>query len=184
MRETIGLIAGGFKPLTRGHFSLIRRAAEESDRVLLFVSTGDRARPGEVPVTWSQMESVWKKFLLRALPENVTVKFLSHPIKGVIDTLSAANTDPNNLNTFIIYSDSEDMASNYPPRAQQKYFPRLLQNDQVIFKPFERTTGINISGTKMRNFLGTGNIKGFTSGLPEPVQPFGAEIFKMLGGVS
>jgi hypothetical protein len=35
----------------------------------------------------------------------------------------------------------------------------------------------------MRNFLGTGNIKGFTSGLPEPVQPFGAEIFKMLGGV-
>ncbi len=184
MRQTIGLIAGSFKPLTRGHFFLIQRASEECDRVIVFVSTGDRQRSGEVPITWTQMELVWQKFLLKAMPSNVSIKFVSHPIRGVIDILREANQNENNFNTYIIYSDPEDMANNYNSRTQVKYFPRLLKNEQVIFKPFERKAGINISGTQMRNYLGTGNVKAFIRGLPKSVQGFGNEIFQILGGIT
>lgn len=184
MREVIGLISGGFKPLTKGHYFLIQQAAKECDKVFLFVSTKDRARTGEIPLTWEQMAPVWKQFLEKAMPKNVKVVYHPAPIRGTMDTLIEANADPANENTYIVYSDAEDLAKNFPERAKQKYMNRLLANDQVIFKPFERAAGVNISGTKMRQFLQTGDIKSFISGLPEPVQLYGPKIFQMLGGLS
>lgn len=188
MRQTIGLIGGGFKPFTKGHYHLVEKAAGECDEVILFVSTGDRKRKGEVPITWNQMNPVWEKFLKKAMPANVKVVFHFQPIKGIIDTLIEANDDvvaePRNNNTYIIYSDPEDMAGNFSQKTQLKYFPRLFKNHQVIFKPIERASGVNISGTQMRNFLATGNVKAFIEGLPKPVQVYGPDIFKMLGGTT
>lgn len=189
MRQTIGLIGGGFKPFTKGHYHLVEKAAQECDKVILFVSTGDRKRKGEIAITWNQMDPVWEKFLKKIMPSNVEVIFHFQPIKGILDILIEAN---NNLaasgsesnNTYIIYSDPEDLAGNFSDKVQQKYFPGLLKNHQVIFKPVERTSGVNISGTQMRNYLATGNVRAFIKGLPKPVQVYGPDIFKMLGGIT
>ncbi|MFA6049798.1 MAG: hypothetical protein WC761_01255 [Candidatus Paceibacterota bacterium] len=184
MRQVIGLIAGGFKPLTKGHYFLIQSAANECDKVYLFVSIKDRSRPGEVEITWEQMSKVWKAFLEKAMPKNVSVNYHSAPIRGIMDILIAANADETNENTYIVYSDEEDIVKNFPDRAKQKYMNRLIANDQVIFEPFKRSSGVNISGTKMRQYLQTGNLEAFVQGLPDAVQLYGPKIYRMLGGVS
>jgi len=185
MRQVIGLIGGGFKPFTAGHYSLVEKAARECDSVLLFVSIRDRARPGEVEITWEQMKQVWLTFLYKALPKNVKVLYVPSPVRGILDVLIEANTDKTNENTYMIYTDPEDGVSNYPETVQKKYMPRLVANHQIVIKPIARaaaTGGVNISGTKMRQHLGTGNVKAFTKGLPLPVQLYGPKIFQLLGG--
>ena len=44
-KETVGIFAGGFKPPTIGHFSVIQKALEdypEMDRVIVYVGSGKR----------------------------------------------------------------------------------------------------------------------------------------------
>lgn len=184
MRKTIGLIAGGFKPLTIGHWVLIERASAECDTVFLFISKKDRVRPGEHPIYWTQMRQVWSSFLIKALPSNVKPTFSEAPIKNIMDVLNAANKNQDNLNTYIIYSDEVDREANYPERAQEKYMSRLLANDQVIFQDIKRISrpGGTVSGTLMRKYLETGDLWSFISGLPKPVRIYGPEIFRLLGG--
>jgi len=182
MRQTIGLIAGGFKPLTRGHWALIEKASNECDLVHLVISSKDRERPGELPIRWEQMGKVWNEFIVPRLPKNVKATFSSAPIRNIMDILISANADENNLNTYFIYSDPADIAANYPDRAREKYMKRLLGNDQIVFKEIERTGGNNISGTIMRKHIADGDLKSFIAGLPGPVQMFGPEIFRILGG--
>lgn len=184
MRQTIGLIAGGFKPLTRGHWAIIELASIECDVVKLVVSTKDRARPGELPVLWTQMKQVWDEFILGALPSNVEVIFSPAPIRNIIDILSEANQDENNHDSFFIYSDPEDMAANYPQRAKDAYMSRLIDNDQVDFRLQQRgkRPGEGISGTMVRKFLASGDMKQFIAALPRPIRLYGPEIYRILGG--
>lgn len=186
MRQTIGLIAGGFKPLTKGHWVLIDKASRECDKVHLIISSKDRARPGELPIQWEQMEKVWTEFIIPRLPGNVEATFSSAPIRNVMDILMAANAEEENYNTYFIYSDPVDIAANYPERAQKKYMNRLMANDQVVFRASERVAAgkgdAMISGTLMRKFLSSGDKKAFIAGLPGPVQMFGPEIYRVLGG--
>ncbi len=57
----IGLVPVSAKPYHIGHHALVTRAAEENDQVLLFVSTSDRKRKGEVPILGADMERSGKK---------------------------------------------------------------------------------------------------------------------------
>lgn len=184
MRKTIGLIAGGFKPMTLGHWALVEAASSNCDLVYLFVSQKDRVRPGELPIEWSQMKQVWDNFLLKVMPSNVIVSFSDAPIKNIMDILREADSDPNNNNTYVIYSDPTDRNANYPERAQQKYMSRLLANDQIIFHDVDRpvSSGKPISGTLMRKYLESGDLWSFIGGLPKPVRLYGPEIFRILGG--
>lgn len=184
-RQVIGLIGGGFKPFTAGHYLLVTKASEECDKVILFVSTKDRARPGELEITWGMMQKVWDRFLLKAMPANLKVVYSPAPVKGVLDTLIKANGNARDINTYVIYSDPEDAEKNYSEARQQQYMPRLLENDQIIVAPIPRDPslgGMNISGTKMRGYLQRGLVKSFVKGLPGPVQLYGPKIFQMLGG--
>ena len=184
-RQVIGLIGGGFKPLTAGHYSLIEKAAEACDYVLLFVSTKDRARPGEVPISWDQMKKVWFTFLYKAMPKNVRVLYVPFPVRGILETLISANGDEENENTYMIYTDPEDGEKNYSENVLERYAPRLVANHQIIIEPISRSVaqgGVNISGTKMRQYLGNGNVQAFVKGLPKPVQLYGPKIFQLLGG--
>ena len=95
----IGLIAGGFKPFTAGHYFLVESAAKENDLVHLFVSTKDRTRPGELPITWKQMKQVWK-ILVRGLPKNVEVHFSDNPTTDQFQILTSAEADPSDANVY------------------------------------------------------------------------------------
>lgn len=181
-RKTIGLIAGGFKPYTAGHYNLAQKASSECDRVIIFVSTGDRIRKGELPLTWAQMQPIWNDYLEPAIKKlgNVNVKYVVNPIRSIMDLLIDANEDENNLNTYQIYSDPEDMGSNYSEKVQDKYWPRLKENDQVMLRPVDREETGGISGTVMRKALAQGKKKAFIAGLPEPVRIYGPAIFDAL----
>ena len=182
VRKTIGLIAGGFKPFTAGHYNLVQKASSECDEVKLFVSIGDRKREGELPLTWAQMQPVWNEYLEPAIVKlgNVDVIYVRTPIRSIMELLIDANADANNYNSYYIYSDPEDAASNYSEEKQMKYWPRLVENDQIEIKMIDRGETGGISGTVMRKALAKGNVKAFIAGLPEPVKLYGPAIFDML----
>lgn len=181
-RKTIGLIAGGFKPFTAGHYNLVQKASSECDEVKLFVSVGDRKREGELALTWAQMQPIWNEYLEPAITNlgNVDVVYAKQPIRTIYELLIDANADEGNMNTYVIYSDPEDMQKSYNDAMQMKYWPRLVENEQVMLNIVDRSETGGISGTVMRKALAKGNRKAFVAGLPEPVRLYGPDIFKRL----
>lgn len=181
MRKHIGIVGGGFKPFTKGHYFLVQQAANDADKVLLLVSTSNRERKGELPLYWDgQMEVVWDKYLSKAMPNNVEVMYVKNPTAATYEILGDADKDPNDHNTYILYGDADDIPKYYPPDKLGKYFPRLVQNDQVETKAFSRAENIDISGTQMRDMIVKGDIEGFAAGLPGPIQKYGQEIFDLM----
>ena len=181
-RRTIGLIAGGFKPFTAGHYNLVQKASSECDEVKLFVSIGDRKRARELSLTWAQMQPVWNEYLEPAIAKlgNVDVVYVRTPIRSIMELLIDANEDANNYNSYYVYSDPEDAAINYSEEKQMRYWPRLVENDQFEIKIVDRAETGGISGTVMRKALAQGKKKAFIAGLPEPVRLYGPAIFDML----
>ncbi len=184
-RKTIGLIAGGFKPFTAGHYNLVQKASSECDEVKLFVSIGDRKRQGELPLTWAQMEPIWNEYLEPAITKlgNVDVIYTKIPIRSIMELLIDADADRKNYNSYYVYSDPEDAVNNYSEDKQMKYWPRLVENHQFELKMIDRGETGDISGTVMRKALAKptkANMKAFIAGLPEPVKLYGPAIYDML----
>jgi cytidyltransferase-like protein len=178
----IGLIAGGFKPFTSGHYFLVKKASEENDLVHLFVSTKDRVRKDQHPITWNQMKKVWK-ILKPALPRNVEVHFSDNPTTDQFSILEDAEKSiDQHDDIYSIYADAEDIRRYDNPRITEKTLRRLYDEYQLLFKPFERSTGVNVSGTGVRQALQDNDLEAFVSMMPGPVQPKGHHIFKLLGG--
>ena len=66
----IGIIAMAAKPPHAGHVALLELACKECDVTYAFVSTTDRARPGELEVRWSDVEPTWVNDIVPSMPEN------------------------------------------------------------------------------------------------------------------
>ena len=179
IRKQIGIIPGGFKPYTKGHHFLVTKASSENDLVYLFVGMGNRIRPGQVPIMWSDMQTIWG-FIEGILPSNVEVSYVSNPIGSAINVLGEADSEGDNVSTFRLYGDPEDLKKNFTDAKLSKYAPSLVDNDQIIIMPVERTSNINISGTMMRQYLQDGNRDAFIDGLPDQLTKFGIEIFEIL----
>ena len=161
----IGLIAMSGKPVTFGHWAMITSASKENDKVIVFVSTSDRTRKGEISILGSDMKLIWDKHLSRILPKNVTVEFGGIPVRKVYETIGTAETDGSE-DVFSVYADKTDI-SNYANL--QKYAPNLMKNNQIQFRSSEREIagGESISGTRMRNWLALGKKKNFIEYLPK-----------------
>jgi ATP sulfurylase len=164
----IGLVAMSAKPYHAGHDGLVRMAAEENDTVLLFVSLSDRKRPGEIPILGKDMETIWKAYIQPTLPANVEVEYGGSPVSKIYKTLGDAALSGSE-DVFSIYSDPVDLEQNYPENSLEKYAGILWQNNQIILTPVERTSTVNVSGTKMRKYLSAGNKKAFTANLPSGI---------------
>ena len=173
----IGIVPMAAKPYHIGHHSLVTSAANENDQVLLFVSTSDRKRKGEVPILGSDMSKIWEEEIEKILPSNVMVGYGGSPVQkvyGVLEGAEEAILDNGQLNdTYTIYSDPEDTALNYPPRNREKYFPNAYASGNIIFAAeenpgsFTRGAGTpDVSGTAVRAALGSCDFKTFSSALP------------------
>jgi nicotinamide mononucleotide adenylyltransferase len=160
----IGLVAGSYKPYHRGHHAAVLKAASECDRVILFVSLASRERPGEVAISGDDMRIVWENYLEPVMPENVEVRYVSVPIKDVWDVLGKAN-DAGSKDTFVVYADEEDLRTRFPEKSLNKYCETLYRNGQVILSATERL----FSGTKMRQFIASGDKANFKKNLPRGV---------------
>lgn len=175
----VGLIAGGFKPFTSGHYFLVQKASQENDLVHLFVSTKDRTRPGEFPITWDKMKQVWK-ILKKHMPKNVVVHFSENPTTDQYKILIDAEVDESDSNVYNIYADAKDIKRYDNPRIKERTLPRLYSNDQLIFHSFERASAVNVSGTKVRQALSDGDVEAFTKMMPGPVKQYGPKMFDLL----
>ena len=171
----IGLIPVAAKPYHAGHHALVTTAAAENDEVWLFVSTSDRKRKGEMPLLGADMLKVWKEHLEPIMPPNVNVEYGGSPVQKVYVTLQDAEGLVSG-DVWTVYSDPEDTALNYPEKNRVKYFPHLYEAGQVVFAAeedpgrFTRGEGTpDVSGTKMRAALASGDVEAFRRGMPAGV---------------
>ena len=157
----IGLFPGAFKPLQIGHWRAIKVAASKVDKLFLLVSFGDRIRPNEFPIYGKDMKIIWDKLLKKHLPKNTTLIASKAPVGDVYKILKTVD-DKKSPNTFIIFSDSEDINKNYPSKYIDKY-----KNIKIDLIGIPRTSTVDVSGTDMREFLKSGDKNHFKALLPE-----------------
>lgn len=153
------------KPFHKGHWNLISHALQECDEVIVFISTTDRKRKNEYPITWQKMSRIWSKVLMPELSkfDNLSISFETNPITAVHDYLG--NVNISQKQTFYVYGDETDVFENFDDVTLKKYHSKLLPNIKRRGIPRQETDGI--SGTEMRKFLSTGNKSSFINGLPE-----------------
>ena len=175
----IGLFGGGFKPLTKGHYAVIKKAASENDHVFVYVSTHDRTREGEFPIEASMMRSIWDKLLVKIMPKNVSVEHVSHPVGGMLKKIYDANDSGDPSNQYFVYTDLADKRHFENP-GKRKRLAFMWENDLIKLVPLSRLGG-GASGTKTRKYLELGLVDEFINELPEPIQTLGKEIFDLLG---
>ena len=156
----IGIVPMSAKPYHAGHDGLVRLAAKENDEVHLYVSTSDRDE-----VSGAAMAQIWKDQIEPTLPGNVKVEYGGSPVFKTFQDIGKAS-EAGSKDTYLIYSDPEDAAANFPDASLQKYAPNLFKAGLVKTRPVERTSTVNVSGTKMRGFLASGDKASFMKFLP------------------
>ncbi len=172
----IGLVPVSAKPYHAGHHALVSMAAGENDKVILFVSTSDRKRKGQFPILGTDMIRVWQEELEKIMPSNVEIEYGGSPVRKVWDTLGTASENPDNQDTYVVYSDPVDTAQNYPETSLEKYCNDLRASGQCVLaaeenpSAFTRGEGTpNISGTAVREMLQGGDLQGFSAAMPAGV---------------
>jgi len=166
------------KPYHAGHDGLVRLAANECDVVKVFVSTADRKRPGEIPILGKDMLKIWTMYLEPSLPSNVEVEYVPVPVTAVYKELEKAEADKT-LDTFVIYSDVEDI-SKYKDSSLQKSAKEIYNDNRIERRGIERSETVDISGTEMRNLLAAGDTKKFAEFLPPAIRQYSREIIDIL----
>jgi len=164
----IALIAGSFKPWTRGHDGLLRLASRECDAVHLYVSVSDRARTGEIAILGTDMARLWKDTIEPSLPSNVVVTYGGSPVGNVWHELGQAN-ETNSQATYVLYSDPTDLHQNFTKNLLQKYCGGIFADGRVILRAVERSSTTDVSGTQMRAWLKAGDKQSFIDNLPETI---------------
>jgi len=174
----IALVPMAAKPYHAGHDGLVRIASNENDEVQLFVSTSDRARRGEIKISGSVMEEIWRRYIEPTLPSNVTLIYGGVPVSEVYKTLENAEME-GSPDTFVIYSDDVDILK-YTDEKLRKSAPTLFSNGQIERRGISRSETVQVSGTEMRKFIEDNDIVAFVALLPPSIQKHGREIFNML----
>jgi cytidyltransferase-like protein len=167
MKMKIGLFPLSAKPFHAGHFDVIRRAAAENHEVFVFVSTSDRKKKNEFHVLGATMEDAWENIICRVMPRNVHITYGGSPIRKVYEYLAAASEEPDRGDTYTVYSDTHDIAKNFPIHSQIRYFKYLAFNNLVKFVGLERGVDTpDCSGTKMRGYLKARDFESFSKYVP------------------
>ncbi len=95
----IGIVAGGFKPFTSGHFSKVALSDKECDKTLLLYSSAERSRGGGVELQSEQLELMWKLLTPRmkdVFGERIVIKDASPwPISAVYGIIKCATRSIN-----------------------------------------------------------------------------------------
>ena len=136
----IGLVPVSAKPYHAGHHALVTMAAGENDQVKLFVSTSDRKRKDQFEIHGTDMVRVWQEELEKIMPANIEIVYGGSPVRKVWETLQAAEADPGNQDTYVVYSDPVDTAQNYSEPQLEKYCGDLRSGGHCILAAEENIT--------------------------------------------
>ncbi len=160
-------------------------------------------KPGEAPVFGSDMQYIWTHLLKPNLQISDKVNFISPdeganviPLRNIHavcealkeaydlgkETFNLPYTDSvvNTREAFInIYSDVEDIVKNYPHKKMSNLYGDLW-GSQIKGIGIPRNSTVQISGTKMRQYLCDGNLEEFSSLLPPLPEDVKMEIASIL----
>lgn len=162
MKTNFGLIPMSAKPYTAGHDGLIRIASEECDVVHVFVSLSDRDI-----IKGSTMKLAWETLIKDTLPSNVHLTLGVIPVKYVYDFIG--EDKGLSEDTYTIYSDPTDLQNNFSEERLTKYFEDLLDEERIFLREVDRSETIDISGTKMREFLKNNDFTSFRYYTPSDI---------------
>jgi hypothetical protein len=174
-KKTVALIPMGAKPFHKGHFELIELAAKECDNVIVFGSLADRKEKGEFPIKGETYLKFWHDMFMPILPKNVRFKFADKPISAVYMQLrwfeQSFVQDKVAPPIVRIYSDPEDLKTNWSDDVftdpKRGGCPTLFNAGKIEKKEVARgSKTTDISGTKMRQFLQSGDKESFMNNLP------------------
>lgn len=181
--KTIALLPIAGKPLHSGHWKLIEKAATENDNVVVYTSTSDRLRKGEFPIYGQDFVQIWSDIFIPSLPKNVKVKFVDSPLRSVMHELGwfeqTLTQDAANVPIINLYSDKEDVETNFKQEDLNKY-PELLKSGKINKIGVDRASTVNVSGTKMREFLQNNDKDSFMKYLPPVSAKDKEEIWNIL----
>jgi hypothetical protein len=150
----VALIAGGFKPPTKGHYQLVMGAANHPDVSEVKVFIGNAIRDG---ITAEMSKAVWDSY---PLPDNVYIEVspTPSPIKSIYDYLKS---HPGEKIYFVGGVRDEEDAIDLKKRTQSAI--NKYPNVEVLAIPGSPA----VSGTKARNALLNNNKELFFSYLPD-----------------
>jgi hypothetical protein len=159
--------------------------------------------PGDTPVFGQDMMYIWEELLIPnlELPSNVMLRTPLNgapksPIRGVFDVLDAVHEakvtgstsvkipytdisdDPEEV-VLTIYSDSVDIEQNYPNDYMSKKYPESY-GTTIRKYGVPRSSTVQISGTKMREMICSGDREGFIPMLPPLPKRIAEEVFDTL----
>lgn len=164
-------------------------------------------KPGETAIFGSDMRYIWNNLLKPNLKLPKKVKIISPddgagpaPVQNVHEVCAALKEAYDNKekmwtvpftnikmpvkDTVInIYSDDQDIVTNYADDAMTKLYGRLWNNPKgpsIRGIGIPRAATVEISGTKMRSYLCKGDIKNFVKLLPPLPEDVKKEIAKIL----
>tara|TARA_Y100000590_G_scaffold419266_1_gene520869 strand:+ start:819 stop:1634 length:816 start_codon:yes stop_codon:yes gene_type:complete len=150
-------------------------------------------KPGQVPVFGSDMKYIWTNILKPNLKLPANVKLLTpedglgpsplanvhdvcEALKNAVDagedsfTVPHLNVTTQTSETVInIYSDDQDIVTNYSDDLMNRLYGSLWKNNEgpaINGVGVPRTATVEISGTKMREYLCNGDISNFSKLLP------------------
>jgi len=173
----IGLVPMSAKPFHEGHMSLIRKASDECKEVIVFVSTSDRKRKGEISIFGEDMLRIWEDILVKYLPNNITCIYGGSPVRKVYEKLEEGMEDSNLEKDYAIYTGEEDKG-----RYSSKYYAEMIE--RVYIRTMSRGEDtMAISGTLMRSYLSNASEDKFLflDGLPREISDDDKEeIFNIL----
>ena len=167
--KSLGLVPMAGKPLHLGHWKLIEKAAGENDGVVIYTSSSDRIKKGEFPIKGDEFVRFWSDIFIPALPKNVKVKLVDSPVRACMHELAwleqSLVQDKAGVPNVNLYSDKEDVEINFKDEDLKKY-PEMMALGKISKVGVERTSTVNVSGTKMREFLANGDKDSFLKYLP------------------
>jgi len=154
--NTTLIYGGGFKFPTRGHLEVVKQSLEQHpqfNKYIIFVGSGERDG-----ITQQQSVDIWNTYK-KYFPFNIEIIPVPSPVKAVFD-YSKENPQENIIWVIGGRQDNEDDMKDFINRTKtvEKY-PNITAS-QVI------TPLSNISGTKARQALKTGNKSEVISYLP------------------
>lgn len=152
---SLGVFAGGYKPFTLGHFSMLGLAASENDKAILIYGMSGRETPGAdfeySPQMARRIFEINKIAIEREMSNVAVIEAKPSPIAavfGIIEAVKSGTTvaasplvelgiEPTDISSLTIYDGPDDiqryMKYAQDPVKKEKYFGDMLETGRLKF---------------------------------------------------
>lgn len=160
---SIGIFVVSGKPVHEGHWRMIRKASSECDEALIITSTAGR---DELPA--GVMIDAWKAVLEPQFHHdypNATLIITSEsPLQLAIDKMRQLKDV---VNKFVFYSDDKDAEGKYAKDKLVEMLRDPVAASKLEPMPVPRSATVDVSGTRMRQFLAADDRVSFDRYVPQ-----------------